>query len=180
MDNNFLEYIPPYELCDKCGECCRCIISAYSEKELAQIDNEEAKLFLTLFKKYDSVSILDKKKKKYIEAISSFMNKEIKEIWYCPHIDQQNKCTIYEDRPSFCRTYPKNGWIVTPPNCGYKGWQYEQREKQKKIIRKLKEQLLVLKTNTLNNYHNDLIIKELEKKILDKIAKYQKYGANNW
>ena len=132
------------------------------------------------FKKYNSISELDDKKKKYIEAVSSFMKKEV-EIWYCPHIDEQNRCTIYEDRPSFCRSYPKNGWIVTPPGCGYKGWQYEQREKQKKIIRKLKEQLLILKTNASNNFQDDIIIvKELEEKILEKIAKYKKYGADNW
>ena len=132
MNNNFLEHIPPNELCNKCGECCRCIISAYSEKELEELDDEEAKLFLSFFKKYNSLSELDEKKKKYIEAVSSFMNKDI-EIWYCPHIDDRNICTIYEDRPSFCRSYPKNGWIVTPPGCGYKGWQYEQREKQKNL-----------------------------------------------
>ena len=180
MENNFLEHIPPNELCSKCGECCRCIISAYSEKELEELDDEEAKLFLSFFKKYNSISELDDKKKKYIEAVSSFMKKEV-EIWYCPHIDEQNRCTIYEDRPSFCRSYPKNGWIVTPPGCGYKGWQYEQREKQKKIIRKLKEQLLILKTNASNNFQDDIIIvKELEEKILEKIAKYKKYGADNW
>ena len=57
----------------------------------------------------------------------------------------------------------------------------DEREKQKKIIRKLKEQLLILKTNASNNFQDDIIIvKELEEKILDKIAKYKKYGADNW
>ncbi len=177
---------PPQELCKKCGKCCRCAISFYSKEELENTENEKIKLFLSLFKKYDSLdeakSVDEKSVNNLLDTLKTLRPEQSQtpEIWYCVHLGDDNKCQIFEDRPDFCRNFPENGWIITPENCGYKGWQFEQKEAQKKIIRKLKEQLLILKTTHTKSLHDDMIIKDIEMKIKNKIAKYKKYGAEDW
>lgn len=180
MDKTNKERITiPQDLCNRCAKCCRCIISFHSDEELEKSESEEAKLFLTFFKKYENLSDLNSENREFVKIIEESLQKTLV-VRYCTYVNEKNECSIYEDRPDFCRTFPKNGWITTPPGCSYKGWQFEQREKQKKIIRKLKEQLLSLKIAEASDSDDGVIIKELEKKIKDKISKYKKYGADSW
>ena len=77
--------------CNQCGSCCRNLYLYYATK---QITSE--KLFKHLKK-------IDKEFKNF------HINKEndSKELsFYCDKIDENNRCTDYENRPSFCREYP--------------------------------------------------------------------------
>ncbi|MEA1971681.1 MAG: YkgJ family cysteine cluster protein [Candidatus Cloacimonadota bacterium] len=77
--------------CNQCGNCCRDLYLYYGTK---QITSE--KLFRKL-KKIDPEF-------KHFHVNRDSKSSEIS--FYCDKIDNENKCTIYEDRPSFCKDYP--------------------------------------------------------------------------
>ena len=85
---------------------------------------------------------------------------------------ENNLCKIYENRPIFCKDFPSTIWEKLPQGCGYEGWQFLEQEKIKSKIRKLKEQLVELKTLDKNNPQIQ--------KLIDEITQYNKYGAEFW
>ena len=77
--------------CNHCGTCCRNLYLYYGRKQIT------SKKFFNTVKKIDP----------------EFRHFHIKEVddeghisFYCDKIDESNMCTIYENRPSFCREYP--------------------------------------------------------------------------
>lgn len=79
------------------------------------------------------------------------------------------------------RNFPHSCWDILPPGCGYEGWQFEQKEYHKKLVRKLKESLYELDflNDNIVYVHNKTVL-ELKKEINDEIQPYKKYGADNW
>lgn len=182
---------PPLDLCKKCGRCCMTITPVYSHDEvvkMAQNNEEEAKVFLEIFKKYSSIDDAKKQDKEHVEQILEALlenptfDKDKISFYYCPHLTNGKTCDIYHQRPDCCKRAPKNGWSLFPKNCGYEGWQFEQRELKKKYVRHLKEILYELEL--LNTYNNVPIKEEtieyLNKKIKSKIKEFYKYGAKYW
>ena len=48
----------PQHLCKMCGKCCKAITTPYSHEELVELakkGQEEARVFIEIFKKYDSI-----------------------------------------------------------------------------------------------------------------------------
>lgn len=76
---------------------------------------------------------------------------------------------------------PVSVWENLSPNCKLEGFFFQEREKIKHIIRKQKEELLVLEIESKEKPQKDLkrIKKEIEK-IVKNIEKYKKYGSENW
>lgn len=178
-------------LCKMCGRCCRLAVSAYSHAELlerAENKDPEAISFLGIFKKYSSPeeakAAVPEHFERIVKELSFKPDFDINNVsfYYCANITENNLCKIHEKRPECCRRAPGNGWALFPPGCGFEGWQFEQREYQKKVVRRLKEILYELEF-----YDEDAVItkenktaRELKEDISGKIELWKKYGSDNW
>ena len=157
-----VEYLSdfPQHLCNMCGKCCKAITTPYSWEELVELakqGQEEAKVFVEVFVRYDSVD----------EARAAVPD---------------NKCAIHATRPDCCRRAPRNGWSLFPPGCGFKGWQFMQKEKVKASVRALKEYLLELELLPEDEVlpEKGKTVKQMKDFIKQKIKPWEKYGALYW
>jgi len=183
------EEFPQY-LCKNCGQCCSAITNAYTYEELKQMSeagDSEAKVFIDIFKPFSSIEEARKAMPDKIDQIINVLkerNFDINKVtfYYCPNLSEDNLCKIYETRPDCCRKAPRHGWSLMPPGCGFEGWQFEQREKHKKLIRSLKEYLYVVENLSQDGRvpGRDLTIDELRKNIEEKIKPWEKFGSMFW
>ncbi len=178
-------------LCRMCGKCCRLAVPQFFHDELvekSELGDKEAQAFLSIFVPYSSW-------KEAKERVPDHFDKIVKELsrsedfdlekvtfYHCQHITDDNLCSIHQTRPECCRRAPGHGWSLFPPGCGFEGWQFEQREHHKRVVRNLKELL-----EELALYNDEDIItadkqtaKELREKILKQIEPWKKYGADCW
>lgn len=182
----------PQHLCHMCGKCCKAITTPYSYEELVELANqgqEEAKVFVEIFQRYNSVDEARAAVPDHVENILNQLRKnnpnldESKVTFYhCPHLTEENKCAIHPTRPDCCRRAPRNGWSLFPPGCGFKGWQFQQKEKVKASVRKLKEYLMELECLP-DSYvlpERNMTVKEMKDFINEKIKPWEKYGAAFW
>ena len=154
----------PQRLCLMCGKCCHKILG---EKEyenlqtLAKNGYQNALDFLKIF-----------------EPLETFDGKVSLK---CIHLNEQKLCSVYENRPDFCREYPVNPWVELPDGCGFSGWIFQQRETIMKNVRRQKEMLIALNAELKIAKDDD---KEKIEKIIQKleasIRTFAKYGADNW
>lgn len=177
-------------LCKKCGLCCRLIASKYSHSQLLEMsknNHPESINFLSFFKKYNSNDEARNVSPEYYDLIvknvlnDEDFNVEDLSFYYCDKLSKDNYCEIYQKRPEICRKFPSSCWGFLPVGCGYEGWQFEQKENDKKLVRKVKEDLY-----ELDFLDNELVLKDnktalsLRDELLQKIEPYKKYGADNW
>ncbi len=180
----------PQELCLKCGKCCTAITSSYTNAaivEMAENNEEEAKIFVNTFKPYQSIDEARLANPEQVDKVllKFIKNKKLDEnevtFYYCPHLTEENLCAVHSQRPDCCRRAPNNAWSLFPDGCGYEGWLFAQREKHKKIVRKLKEILYEIEMmekasdNNVNSSNS-----EVKGKIINKIKSYEQYGSQNW
>lgn len=72
-------------------------------------------------------------------------------------------------------------WDEFPPECGYTGWLFFEREKQKHLVRKAKEEILALSFLDKNVLiSKDKTAGEKIEELNSQIEPWQKYGADNW
>jgi Fe-S-cluster containining protein len=183
------EEFPQY-LCKNCGQCCLAIPCEFSYEELKSLieaGNEEIKEFIEVFKPYSSIEEAKKAAPEKIEQMIALLKERKIDIdkvtfYYCPHLSQDNLCSIYETRPERCKKAPRHGWSLMPSDCGFEGWQFEQREKHKKLIRSLKEYLYVVENLSKDGSMTgqDVTIDELRKNIEEKIKPWEKFGSMFW
>lgn len=182
----------PQHLCKTCGRCCRAITTSYTHDELkkfAEEGDDEARVFVEIFKQYPSVEEARKVVPEHIDQVlatlkqSKVVDVDKVTFYYCPHISENNLCGIYETRPECCRRAPRHGWSLMPPGCGFEGWQFEQREKHKKTIRKLKEHLYLMETL----YGEDgmipdkgITVREFKESIEKRIRAWERFGSMHW
>lgn len=182
----------PQHLCNMCGKCCKAITTPYTYEELQKLakeGQEEAKVFVDIFKRYTSTEEAKKAVPDHVSNILKQLKKnnpnldESKVVfYYCPHLTEDNKCSIHSIRPDCCRRAPRNGWSLFPENCGFKGWQFQQKERVKSTVRKLKEYIMELELLPQNTYipARNMTAKELIDYIKEKIKPWNKYGAELW
>ena len=182
----------PQHLCKMCGKCCSAITTPFTHEELLKAAKEdaqdEANVFIEIFRRYDSIDDARKAVPDHVENILSELkrNPDFDEskvsFYYCPHLTGQNKCAIHPTRPDCCRRAPRNGWSLFPPDCGFKGWQFQQREAVKATIRHLKETYmdLELMPETQVMPSSKKTVKELKDTINEKIKIWERYGAMHW
>jgi len=181
----------PQYLCKMCGKCCKSITTELSYEELQKLTEEgskAARVFIDVFKPYSSIEDARKHVPEQIEQVLEELgHKEDFDInkitfYYCPHHTEDNTCGIYETRPECCRRAPAGGWSCMPPGCGFEGWQFEQREKIKQEVRKLKEYLVAAESLAEDGKvpGQDMTLEELKKIIDKKISPYEKYGSKLW
>lgn len=185
-----LDNFPQY-LCRMCGRCCRAIATMDSYEELiklAELGNPEAKVFIDVFKRYSSIEEARKVVPEQVDQVISELseNKDFDinnlSFYYCEHITEDNKCSTHGKRPECCRRAPHHGWSCMPPGCGFEGWQFELREKHKKMTRRFKEYLTAVEAISEDGMvpGKDITVEELKKTIEDKIKTWSKYGSMFW
>lgn len=178
--------------CIRCGKCCTVLATSYTHEEIIEMakkNEQEAIVFVEMFKRYNSIADAKKVHDDTVRRI--LKNKGFSEdysgnevtFYYCPHKLPDNSCPQYDKRPTCCKQAPNNEWCVMPPKCGYSGWQFEKREQTKANIRSLKEK--VYETEIL--FGEDAFIeeinmplKELKNLLEEKIKPFEKYGAKGW
>lgn len=181
----------PQYLCRTCGRCCKSITTAHTPEELKKMtaeNQEEARVFIDIFKKYESIEDAKKVVPEQIEQVLQILsekegfNESETAFYYCPHIMDNGLCGIYEKRPNCCKRAPNHGWSAMPPGCGFEGWQFEQKEYQKKLIRTLKEYLFISESISTDGKvpGKDMKIDELKKIIDEKIEPWKRFGAEYW
>lgn len=182
----------PQHLCNMCGKCCKAITTPYTYEELLELASEgqeEAKVFVEIFERYDSVDDARKAVPDHVENILNVLKKNNPNFdeskvtfFHCPHLQDDNKCSIHATRPDCCRRAPRNGWSLFPPDCGFKGWQFQQKERVKSSVRALKEYLLELELlpEDLVLKDRNKTVKEMKDFIKSKIKPWEKYGAQYW
>lgn len=180
----------PQHLCNKCGSCCVAIACEYSPEELKNLTEnsfEDLRAFLDIFKPYPDIESARKAVPEKIDQILEILKERKHDLdkikfYYCPYLSEDNLCSIYESRPERCKKAPRHGWSLMPKDCGFEGWQFEQREKHKKLIRSLKEYLYVVENLSKDGSmpSQDVTIDELRKNIEEKIKPWEQFGSMFW
>lgn len=177
-----------------CGTCCRVATAPYSHEKLLElaknsdeIGDESAKEFLRIFEPYSSIEAAREVSAPTVDNIlkhvqNSGMYSHEVTFYRCRHIQDNNLCGIYENRPELCSRAPSTAWAVFPLGCGFEGWLFQKREEIKQKIRKQKEYLISFETE-LKTAQNPEIIQKLTDsiaKIKETIARLDKYGSKDW
>ncbi|MEW5819047.1 MAG: YkgJ family cysteine cluster protein [Cyanobacteriota bacterium] len=183
----------PQGVCNQCGKCCRSATTFYPYKKLLEFVEEgekEAIDFLEIFEPYPSIEEAKKMVPDQVEQVLRVveyredMNVEDVTFYRCRYINDQHLCTVYERRPRCCREAPRHGWSLMPPRCGFEGWQFEQREKQKKLVRELKESLHLMEMLSPDGKtmptREGVSLDELREVINSKIRPWKRFGADYW
>lgn len=109
----------------------------------------------------------------------------IRPQWLCLHC---GKCmpileeNALENFDPNCIRGPISVWDNYPIECGYTGWLFKERENQKHLVRKVKEEI-----HALSFLPNDTIVSASGMTAQEKIAKlkkqispWKKHGAEDW
>ena len=96
-----------------------------------------------------------------------------------PIIDGENLSTDSID-PDAIRG-PLSVWDEFPEECGFSGWLFWEREKQKNLVRQLKEEIIALSSLDDNALvGKDLTAKEKIQHLTSQIEPWLKHGAEDW
>lgn len=181
----------PQELCNMCGKCCRVVTTSLPYQELLELQKQGDKgacEFLGIFEPFASVEEARSVDKETVDNIIDNLKSDGKydeekiTFYTCKYLQDDNKCSIYEERPALCRHCPSTPWAIVPPGCGFEGWLFMKREEDKERVRRAKEELLemeVLKKKVTNLETLDKIY-AVEHKLQRTIDMYKKYGSENW
>ncbi len=185
---------PPIpDLCHKCGRCCKSATTFHQHEKVTALAAEgdfEAQEFLRVFKPYPSIEAARAVVPEQVEQVLEVANRrddmdaEKVTFYYCDHVTPEGLCGIYETRPRCCKDAPSHGWAAMPPGCGFEGWQFLDRERQKRMIRDLKSQAHILAAASLDGVTHptrpDVSLEALEKSIDEKIKPWKRFGAEFW
>lgn len=169
----------PQRLCKMCGKCCRVVTASISYEEMqakAKSGDKESLEFLELFEPFESVEAAKKVDKDIVENIPDY---EYRTFYTCRFL-KGNLCSRYESRLNVCKRFPSSPWAIYPPECGYEGWLFVEREKIMKHIRSLKEEQIkykVMQKTTPQLYDK---LQKLIDAIDENIKLYAQYGSEKW
>lgn len=181
----------PQHLCHMCGKCCRVVTTSipYAQlKSMAESGDKGATDFLSLFEPYPSIEAARNVDADVVDNIISRLKNDGKfdenniTFYGCRFLQDNNLCSRYETRLDLCKHCPSTPWSIVPPNCGFEGWLFWQREEIKQKIRKSKEELLELQILRMKTIDKEVLkkIDAVEHKIQKSIDFYKKYGSENW
>ncbi len=182
----------PQELCLMCGRCCRVATTSTPYDELLKLQEAGdygACEFLRVFVPYSSIEEARSVDARIVDNIINLKKidgvyDEQKMTFYrCKYITDDNLCPIYEERPELCKHCPSTPWSIVPPDCGFEGWLFMEREKAKERVRKAKEELYELKLLRQKNSNDEEILKKIasvEHKLQTTIGLYNRYGSADW
>ena len=184
---------PLPDFCHKCGRCCRSATTFHPYKrllELAASGDQEAQDFLEVFEPYESLEAAKAVEPEQVAQVLKVaeqrddMNVEDVTFYHCRYVTPEGLCGIYERRPRCCKDAPHNGWALMPPGCGFEGWQFLQREKQKRMIRELKTTAYgIAQMSPDGKTHPtrpETTLDDMYGMINEKIKPWKVYGADYW
>jgi len=112
--------------CKKTGTCCKLACSEFSYEELkqkAQNGDNFAAQFVSIFVPYNSYEEARAIFPEYVDMVIEKLDDSDQVYFYhCPHITEDNLCSIYESRPQICKDFPNNPLSILPSNCGFCEW----------------------------------------------------------
>jgi Fe-S-cluster containining protein len=181
------------DFCHKCGKCCRSATAYQSPEELqrrAVEGDKDAMDFLEVFEAYPSVQDAMAAEPEQVRQVMAEvegrtdLTPDDMVFYHCRYVTPEGMCGIYERRPRFCQSAPGTGWTLMPPGCGFEGWQFEQREKHKALVRNLKTNLYLMEQLSPDGVVHPLrpgeTIDALRKTIGEKIKPWEQFGAAYW
>ncbi|MBX2859962.1 MAG: YkgJ family cysteine cluster protein [Vampirovibrio sp.] len=184
---------PLPDLCHKCGRCCRSATTYHSYKKLQELveqGDKEAQDFLEIFEPYESIEAARAVVPDQVEQVMAVvkdrddMAEEEITFYHCRYVTDEGLCGIYERRPRCCKEAPAHGWSVMPPGCGFEGWQFEQREKQKRMIRDLKTSTYIMEQMSPDGESHPLRpetkLEDLRAMVDEKIKPWKTFGSEFW
>ena len=111
--------------CNKCGDCCKLAVSEYSYSQLKQRAMKGDKFsqdFVSIFVPYETEDEAKAVNPEYFELLNILVEDSKIYYYHCPKLDENNLCTIYEQRPSICKEFPYNPLKLLPSKCSYNEW----------------------------------------------------------
>ena len=114
--------------CNRCGACCKLAVSEYSYTQLKQRAMRGDKFsedFVSVFVPYETEEEAKAVNPEYFELLNVLVSEEKIYYYHCPKIDENNLCTIYEDRPNICKDFPHNPLKLLPSECSFNEWKNE-------------------------------------------------------
>lgn len=115
--------------CSRCATCCNLACSEFSYEELkikALKGDEFAKQFTSIFIPYKTLDEAREIFPDYVDLVKQTMDEDESIYFYhCPHLAENNDCSIYEKRPGICKDFPDNPLCILPPTCGFHEWKEE-------------------------------------------------------
>ena len=111
--------------CIKCGACCKLAVSPYSYVQLKQRAMKGDKFseeFVSVFIPYETEEEAKAVNPEYFALLNRLVEDDKIYYYHCPKIDENNLCTIYENRPSICKNFPHNPLKLLPSMCSYNEW----------------------------------------------------------
>jgi Fe-S-cluster containining protein len=184
MENTNKDFLErrPQRLCKMCGKCCRVVVASVEHEKLlsdAENGDRSSKEFLELFDPYPSVEEAMKADEGTVKNIPDYQNRT---FYKCRFLQDDNLCSRYESRLEVCRIFPSSPWCIIPPDCGFDGWLFQEREAQKKRIRKLKEEQIYYRAKLKSNIpkKEKRLYEKLISKIDERVEFFAKYGAKYW
>ena len=114
--------------CNRCGDCCKLAVSEYSYTQLKQRALKGDKFsedFVSVFVPYETEEEAKAINPEYFELLNILVEDDKIYYYHCPHIDGDNLCTMYENRPDICREYPHNPLKLLPSKCSFNAWKNE-------------------------------------------------------
>jgi Fe-S-cluster containining protein len=181
------------DMCHKCGKCCRSATTYNSHSKLLELveqGDKEAIDFLEIFEPYQSIEdarlVEPEQVEQVLKVVESREDMKVEDVtfYHCRYVTPEGLCGIYERRPRCCREAPGHGWAVMPPGCGFEGWQFQQREKQKRMIRDLKTSAYIMEQMSPDGVHHptrpETTLEDLRIMVKDKIKPWKLFGSEYW
>jgi Fe-S-cluster containining protein len=151
----------PRPKCCSHGDCCKAASPSIPVKELwakAREGEAFAQGFLSIMQPYPSheaaravVGSLVERTLAAAAKSEHFSSPEEVVFYHCRYLGEQNQCTIYEDRPQFCRDYPDTPFVVMADGCAFESWRsvckskYNDLQDQVGLIGQLQQERMRLK-----------------------------------
>lgn len=139
----------PKNACDRSGECCRgaAQLAPWNNTlTMAARGDATARDFLNQYIPYPNRETAQQNAPYAVEAslkvaeTKGYIADEII-FYHCRFLKGQSECQIYEDRPTFCRTFPESPFGAIPSCCGY----YAEAQRCLTQIETLRQELADLK-----------------------------------
>lgn len=167
--NRSINIHQPQHLCNMCGVCCNTAFCCYEYnylKDLAGQHDPFATEFLSIFVPYKTLDdAFNKYPHRVSEMIDSFTasgeNINDLTIYKCIHVTDSGLCSIHSTRPNLCRNHPNHIWSLVSESCGYYGWLFALKERDKRYIRYLKEYLFYKTSTAFNEIATDVALDSL-------------------
>ncbi len=97
----------------------------------------------------------------------------------CKNFNSENGCSL-EEKPNFCKIFPKSPLAIVPDACAYLGEVFINNEELKRKIRMIKEEILDYQNLIESGDKDASSYKKIIENLNRFIMKYKDFGSENW